>query len=139
MTTTIRSRFTAIIAMIMLLIGVSACGNNAASAKPANLTGSWSETTKGKMKQTATITGSTITVNWHQDGEDMLYWKGTYEKPKKAGDWTWTSKGDTTAMESSLLASTDKTKKFTYSGGKIHYKVTAMGATVDVELSRVKK
>lgn len=132
-------RIATIAATVTLLTGAAACGSSTASAKPADLTGTWSETSGSKVKQTAVIKGNTITIDWKQDGDSALYWKGTYTKPSKPGDFTWTSKADTKTMKTALLASRDKTKKFSYKDGRIQYKVSALGSTVDVALERAKK
>ena len=51
----------------------------------------------------ATISGDTIEVNWIGTDAKSLYWKGTYQAPTEAGDWKWTSQGDTETMAQSLL------------------------------------
>ena len=125
----------------LLILGLGACGN-ASDAKtadagstsqsqttkkpaekkpveqPADLTGTWKQTNSGSTDSwmEAEITADTITVQWVSDNGDTksLYWKGSYNAPDKAGDWKWTSQGDTAAMQASLLGSQDATKDFTY-------------------------
>ncbi|MGN8025959.1 hypothetical protein [Microbacterium sp. 22242] len=106
--------------------------------KPADLVGEWVEEKAGDSTQSATITADSISVNWvnAKDGTTAVYWVGTYQAPTTAGDFVWTSTRDEAATDSALLASTDPTKEFTYSGGKLSYKVTAMGVTKTMELVR---
>ena len=66
----------------------------------------------------ATISGDTIEVNWIGTDAKSLYWKGTYQAPTEAGDWKWTSQGDTETMAQSLLASQDATKDFNLQRGR---------------------
>ena len=66
-----------------------------------------------------------------------LYWIGTYEAPTSAVDeFKWTSKGDTEAMSSALMASQDETKDFSYKDGVLSYKASAMGTTKTVEMKK---
>lgn len=108
--------------------------------KPADLDGKWTQTNANSetMRMDAEITGGTITVNWVQPDSTSLYWVGTYEAPTAAGDWSWTSKGDTEKMSSALLASGDDTKEFHYTAAneEISFEATAMGTTVTVRMQR---
>ncbi|MGO4681766.1 hypothetical protein [Microbacterium sp. 2MCAF23] len=105
---------------------------------PADLVGEWVEENGGDSTQSATITGQSISINWvnAKDGTTAVYWVGSYAAPSAAGDFTWTSTRDEAATDGALLASTDPTKDFEYAGGKISYKVTAMGVTKTVTLIR---
>ncbi|EJD64698.1 hypothetical protein HMPREF9156_01193 [Scardovia wiggsiae F0424] len=142
---------TVAVAFILACAGLSACGNtggtsNGASTqsqkaetpKPADLTGKWKETNPASAQQhmEATIEGNTITINWVTSDSTSLYWKGTYEPPTNAGDYSWTSKGDTETMKTALLASRDSTKKFTYTKGQLTYKQTALGVTTTIKMSK---
>lgn len=86
--------------------------------QPADLTGTWKQTNSDGPAYwlEAEITDNTITVYWIGANGDSkaLYWKGSYDKPDKAGDWKWTSQGDTAAMQGSMTSSTDATMDFTY-------------------------
>ena len=108
--------------------------------KPADLDGKWTQTNANSetMRMDAEIAGGTITVNWVQPDSTSLYWVGTYEAPTAAGDWSWTSKGDTEKMSSALLASGDDTKEFHYTAAneEISFEATAMGTTVTVRMQR---
>ena len=111
----------------LLILGLGACGN-ASDAKTAD--DSWME---------AEITADTITVQWVSDNGDTksLYWKGSYNAPDKAGDWKWTSQGDTAAMQASLLGSQDATKDFTYTKADgVSWETTAMGTTTVVKTAK---
>ncbi len=86
----------------------------------------------------AVIKGKSITINWVSDGGDTesLYWKGSYKAPADDVDsYEWTSKGDTKAMSTSLLASTDETKDFVYKDGQLTYKASALGTTKTVRMA----
>ena len=81
--------------------------------------------------------GDTIEVNWIGTDTKSLYWKGTYQAPTKAGDWKWTSQGDTETMAQSLLASQDATKDFTYSEADgVSWETTALGTTITVKTAK---
>ena len=143
----------------LLILGLGACGN-ASDAKtadagstsqsqttkkpveqPADLTGTWKQTNSGSTDSwmEAEITADTITVQWVSDNGDTksLYWKGSYSAPDKAGDWKWTSQGDTAAMQASLLGSQDATKDFTYTKADgVSWETTAMGTTTVVKTAK---
>ena len=136
----------ALLVAAMLLTGLSACGGSTtadAPAKsdgtsktetnkeepkpqPADLTGTWKQTNSNDPSSymEATISGDTIEVNWI----------GTDQAPAAAGDWKWTSQGDTETMASALLASQDATKDFTYSEADgVSWETTALGTTITVK------
>ncbi|MBW3093441.1 hypothetical protein KIH79_11015 [Bifidobacterium sp. 82T10] len=148
----------ALLAAATMLFGLTACGNGNTSAttnnasgtsgqqteqekpKSADLTGDWKQT-NSKSEDSwmeATISGDTIEVNWMGGDTKSLYWKGSYEAPTEAGDWKWTSKGDTEAMKSALLASQDETKDFSYSADKqeLTYETTMLGTTMTIRMSK---
>lgn len=109
--------------------------------QPADLTGTWKQTNSGSTDSwmEAEITADTITVQWVSDNGDTksLYWKGSYNAPDKAGDWKWTSQGDTAAMQASLLGSQDATKDFTYTKANgVSWETTAMGTTTVVKTAK---
>ena len=113
-----------------------------APAAPADLTGSWKQSNSKSTDawQAATVSANTIEVNWVTDGGDTtaLYWAGSYTPATDAGGFSWTSKADSAKNDKSLMASTDPTKVFTYSAADktISYKVTAMGVTTTVKLTK---
>ena len=76
-------------------------------------------------------------VDWIGTDTKSLYWKGTYQAPAAAGDWKWTSQGDTETMASALLASQDATKDFTYSEADgVSWETTALGTTITVKTAK---
>lgn len=109
--------------------------------KAPDLTGAWKQSNSASTDsyQQAKITADTITVEWVSGGGDTtsIYWVGTFEPLTDASEpHTWTSKRDTAATKSALMASTDATKEFTYEGGVISYKVSALGTTKKVEIKK---
>lgn len=150
----------AVIAGVVLLAGLSACGSEAATdtpkesstteetpkveekkVEPLNLTGTWkseADTETGNYWE-ATVSADTITINWVFDNgaTKSLYWEGSYTAPTDDVDtYEWTSTGDTEKMASALTASQDSEKKFSYAGEKLSYEASAMGVTTTVELSK---
>ena len=147
----------AVTAVVAFVFGLGACGNVGGSTaaakdgssqsqtrpkkveKPADLTGTWKQTNPNSQDSwmEATIANGTIEIDWVTQDSRSLYWKGTYEAPTKAGDWKWTSQGDTAAMEQSLLASQDTTKDFTYTKADgISWQASAMGVTTTVKTAK---
>ncbi|WP_315653623.1 hypothetical protein [Microbacterium paraoxydans] len=108
--------------------------------EPVSLEGSWKQNNSNSEDawQEATITGDTIEVHWVADGGDTksLYWAGTVEVPAEGDSFTFDSANDTSKTESSIMASSDATKTFTYETDELSYEVTAMGTTMTVRLSR---
>ena len=144
----------AVLGIMALVVGVAACsGQNtrpssnaedtgssqreiAPEPQPTDLTGTWKQTNSNDPSSymEATISGDTIEVNWIGTDTKSLYWKGTYQAPAAAGDWKWTSQGDTETMASALLASQDATKDFTYSEADgVSWETTALGTTITVK------
>jgi len=108
-----------------------------AAVEPVDLTGEWKQTNSNDPEsfQSATITGDTIEVYWNATDSKSLYWAGSVEQGD--GDsFSWDSVNDTSKTESSLLASSDDTKTFTYENGELSYDVTAMGTTMTVRLAK---
>lgn len=104
--------------------------------KPLDLTGTW--TAKGME---ATITSDTITINWVTTTSDAetksLYWQGSYVPPTKAvKEYSWNSENDTDATSMAMMASNDKTKKFTYQDGKLSFEASALGTTATIHMSK---
>lgn len=113
-----------------------------AVVEPLDLTGDWKQANAKSPDnyQAATITASTITINWVADGGETtaLYWAGSYVAPVDAAEpYSWNSANDTTQTTSAIAASSDPTKTFTFDGETISYKVSALGVTTTVELERV--
>ncbi|BDR54403.1 hypothetical protein KIMH_05140 [Bombiscardovia apis] len=145
-----RSVVAAATSVLILTMGLSACGGSSNSSadnkqpaaekqvdKPADLSGTWKQTNGEKDHyQEATITGNTIEINWISPGTKSLYWTGSYTAPTKSGDFSWTSQGDKDKMRESLLASSDDTKEFKYSNGEITYSASALGTTTTIHLKK---
>ena len=108
---------------------------------PLSLDGKWKQSNSSSEDayMEATIQGDTITINWVSDGgnTESIYWIGTYPRPNTTEDsYNFTSTRDQEKTASALLASSDDTKDFSYSNGKISYKASALGTTTTVELSK---
>lgn len=147
----------AAITAIALIAGLAACGGTPSTGadtktpdtsstqkaepqpQPADLTGTWKQTNSNSDDSwmEATVTADTIQVDWVTADTKSLYWVGTFEAPTEAGDWSWTSQGDTEAMSTALMASQDATKDFNYSEADgISFDVTMMGTTMTVKTSK---
>lgn len=103
------------------------------------LTGVWQSTDDSDFVQRATISDTTMIIDWvPQDGSEdsMLYWAGTFTAPETEGMHTWTSTNDHSLTGSELLASSEDTKEFTYEDGKISYGVSALGESGTVTLEQ---
>lgn len=140
-----KKKIIAMTLITLLVVCMTACGSSSSTSteksKPLDLTGTWKQTNSGSDDswQQAKIKDKIITIYWISDNGDTksLYWKGSYKAPAKSTDtYSWTSKGDTDAMDSALLASTDKTKKISYSNGVLSYKASALGTTTTVKLEK---
>ena len=107
---------------------------------PADLTGEWkqSNSKSSDSYQAATITADSIEVNWVTDSGSTtsLYWAGAYVAPTNPGAFSWDSQNDTSKTDGAVLASPAPTKTFSYDDGVISYKVSALGTTTTVILSR---
>lgn len=115
-------------------------GKQSEAAAALDLTGEWEQSNSegDEAKHVATIVDNTITVYWlSKDGAKSLFWAGTIELPaKNVKKFTWESMGDRSRMDSSLLASQEATKKFTFENNVITYEVSALGVSWNVDLKR---
>lgn len=112
---------------------LSACGNNAIHSGPQSLTGTWKSSDKSL---TAHIVGDRIQIDFVDDANSRsLYWKGSFD-PAAANGAHIISKGDTEAMDASLLGSQDDTKKFVYKNGELTFSLSIMGTTKTMRLVR---
>lgn len=125
-------------AILMVLLS-AACGSASAEKEIPDLSGVWKSKDNDGSYQEATITSDTIEINWISDGgaTKSIYWFGTYIAPTEVTDtYEWVSERDKEKTDSALLASTDDTKKFSYSKGKLKYEVSAFGTTTTLELTK---
>ncbi len=110
--------------------------------EPTDLTGTWKSEDNNGSWQEATITDSTIEINWVSDGgkTKTLYWSGTYSEPtEKTDNYAWTSENNKEKTDAALMASGDNTKEFTFKDDIISYEASALGTTKTMELSQVSK
>lgn len=135
----------------ILSLSLVACGGNESESpaknqekkeevkEPTDLTGTWKSEENNGTWQEATITESSIEINWVSDGGDTksLYWAGSYDAPTEyVEDYSWTSNNDHEKTDMALLASGDDTKDFSYKDGVISYEASAMGTTTTVNLTK---
>lgn len=121
---------------VFMVLSSTGCGSK---KEIPDLSGTWKSKENNGSYQEAIITADTIEINWVSDSGNTksIYWVGTYTAPTEATDtYEWTSERDEEKTASALLASTDDTKVFSYSKGKISYSVSAMGSTTTVELTK---
>lgn len=104
-----------------------------------DLSGEWQQiNATSDTFMSATIKDDTIEIYWNSEDDDskMLYWAGTVEIPESGDSFSWDSKNDKEKTSSSILASSDDTKNFTYDGKQISFDVSAMGQTTTVRLEK---
>lgn len=107
--------------------------------QPVDLAGEWTQKNPNDPEsfQSATIADGVIEIYWNAPDTKALYWAGTAEVPQDGTQsFTWDSVNDTAKTGSSIMASGDATKTFTYADGDLSYDVTAMGTTMTVHLTR---
>lgn len=121
---------------VFIMLFSTACGK---AKEVPDLSGTWKSKENNGSYQEAIITSDTIEINWVSDGGSTksIYWIGTYTAPTEATDtYEWTSERDKEKTDSALLASTDDSKTFSYSNGKLSYSVSALGSTTTLELTK---
>ena len=104
-----------------------------------DLSGEWKQiNATSDTFMSATIKNDAIEIYWDSEDDDskMLYWAGTVEIPESGDSFSWDSKNDKEKTSSSILASSDDTKNFTYDGKQISFDVSAMGQTTTVKLEK---
>lgn len=147
-------KFLCAILTLSTVFCLTACGNNTTPAdsadtsqtqetvaQPPDLTGNWEQFNKNSETSyhTATIQGDTIEIYWVMTDTDTtaLYWAGSFTPPTTAEEpYTWDSVNDKEKTDTSLLASGDETKTFTYEDGQISYAASALGVTQTVTLEK---
>ena len=108
--------------------------------EPTDLTGTWVQVDPAETYHKAIISGDVIEIDWISEEDDLeaLYWAGTYTAPTdQVEDYKWTSTRDEELTNMALFASTDDTKEFTYSKGKISYSASALETTTTVVLEKI--
>ena len=144
------NKLIAMLITVALAISLVACGGSETETKdnskveevkkePTDLTGTWTQVDHGEAYQQAVIADGVIEIDWisEEDNMNSVFWLGTYDAPTEyVDDYTWTSERDTEATDMALFASTDDTKKFTYSKNQISYSASAMGTTTTVVLEK---
>lgn len=130
-----------------MTLALTACGKTSDDStseqtkplEPTDLTGTWASEDNNGSWMEATIQSGTISINWVYDNGDTksIYWIGTYTAPEEyVKEYSWTSKRDKENTDTALLASTNESKDFTYSNGKISYEVSMLGTTTQMELTK---
>lgn len=111
-------------------------------AEPTDLTGEWKQTNGDETSyQAGTIADGVIEIYWvnEEDDSKALYWAGTYVAPTDVAEpYTWDSENDTEKTGSSIMASPDDTKTFTYEDGVLSYEASALGVTQTVKMEKQK-
>jgi hypothetical protein len=158
MPSTVLKAATAFTLIALLGVGTTACAGESAppadsssttqpsepepveeKPQPVDLAGEWMQKNPNDPEnfQSATITDGVIEIYWNAPDIKALYWAGTVEAPQDGTQsFTWDSANDTAKTSTSIMASSDTTKTFTYADGELSYDVTAMGTTVTVQLVR---
>lgn len=140
-----------LVAALPLAVGalaLSGCGSDPQPSQqsepqqPLDLSGTWRQSNSNDPDNTwmeAVIADGSITVNWVMDAgaTTALYWQGTYAAPTGPADtYSWTSTNTIDPNTFNLMASSDETKEFTYTGGKLTWQQSAMGVTTTIECER---
>jgi hypothetical protein len=141
-----------VFSIIMLLLSAAAIYFFAVRERVApqpvpELTGQWVQADADPASDwyfTAEITDDLIEI-WKyrpSDEERVLYWTGTFTPPPEGtlGNYTWESVNDIAKAKTSMFASREEKKAFTYNGknGMISFITTANLMQMGYSLERVK-
>jgi hypothetical protein len=140
----------ALVTLVLALVFLTACGQADKTAAPAvnavpvkivpfSLNGTWHTDPSDTSSMVAEISDDTITINLVDKKADttFLYWKGTWTTPTTSTNGTKiVSDADVEALASSLLASQNPNKEFTYSNHELTFVWTMMGMTKNVHLKK---
>lgn len=138
-----------------LSLSLTACGNNSSKdnssskettttkkeekKEPLDLTGEWQcDPTDGTYLK-ATISNGVIEIDWVfvEENKSAIYWVGSYNAPTTdTNEYSWVSNNDHEQTETSILASTDETKEFTYNNGVISFSASMQGVSKTFELKK---
>lgn len=111
----------------------------AAISTPVSLDGVWHQKSgMDGVDMAATVKNGVITIGMtfgtNGDNDTGLYWQGTFSDTPFD---TFTSMADERAMDSSIIASEDLSKKFTYTNdGNLIFQCSFMGITSMVDLTK---
>jgi hypothetical protein len=128
-----------------VLVGENAKASSSRGVVPVaettmvDMNGTWTQTSSGfsTINMTATINDGEISIDMSNGNLSGLYWKGTFPVSSiMSNGFTTTSVGDVAAMNSSMLASLDKTKTFSYKDGDLSYSFSMLGMTTTVHMKR---
>lgn len=138
-----------------LVLSLTACGNSSSKdnssskettttkkeekKEPLNLTGTWKSDENEGTWMEATISDNVISIDWVTDEgkTKATYWVGSYDAPTTANsEYSWVSNNDHEQTETSILASTDETKEFTYNNGVISFSASMQGVSKTFELKK---
>ena len=107
--------------------------------EPLDLTGEWQcDPTDGTYLK-ATISNGVIEIDWVfvEENKSAIYWVGSYDAPTTdTNEYSWVSNNDHEQTETSILASTDETKEFTYNNGVISFSASMQGVSKTFELKK---
>ena len=138
-----------------LSLSLTACGNNSSKdnssskettttkkeekKEPLDLTGEWQCDPTDGTYLIATISNGVIEIDWVfvEENKSAIYWVGSYDAPTTdTNEYSWVSNNDHEQTETSILASTDETKKFTYNNGVISFSASMQGVSKTFELKK---
>ena len=138
-----------------LALSLTACGNSSSKDNPSskettttkkeekkeplNLTGTWKSDENEGTWMEATISDNVISIDWVTDEgkTKATYWVGSYDAPTTdVNQYKWTSNNNHEQTETSILASTDDTKEFSYNNGIISFTASMQGVSKTFELKK---
>lgn len=142
------SIFAIVLITLAAILALAGCGAEGATPNPqpqqqvtveddevVDLIGKWRGGDDGLVFD-ATINDKMIDIFIILEGDDKaLYWTGTFDPNLEDGD-VYESKGDTDAMDGSLMGSGDDVKNFQYTDGQLDFDFTMVGVTRTVHLQR---
>lgn len=148
-------KINAFILPLLLAFSLSACsssggGSNnkvesneeSVTSENINLEGNWKQTNISPEEdyQIATINNGVIEIKVVNKKENTTstYWSGTYVAPElKNGVYTWVSENNISKSESSLVASSENSKTFSYANGVLSYESGYLGTEKSIKLEKV--
>ncbi len=107
--------------------------------EPLDLTGTWQCDPIDGTYLKATISNDVIEIDWVfvEEDKSAIYWVGSYDAPTAdTNEYSWVSNNDHEQTETSILASTDETKEFTYNNGVISFSASMQGVSKTFELKK---